>query len=457
MTSAGVRTLPEAALADPLAPSGAVQGPAAIVRDAARDLLRQRRLLREEACRLEAALRDHDWPAVRALMELALLRRPEPPTLRPAAPAAPDAPAQGPGPAAAGVREAARAGGARAPAAPAASAVEGGTELVAGLLRLVLRVCEALPQLTPEDAGFAARFEAIHAMLCAPLSPARLAEVDKLVAMLIEEQLEMHRDLQDARSSLKDMLSLLVERLGAVGTSTSRFQQQVRGYREELGGKPDAAVVLRVVGGLLTDTQQVYDEIQKSQEELAEARRKVESYELRVRSLEHELAQTSRMVQNDPLTHALNRRGLDEVFRIETSRAARYKVPLTVVMIDLDDFKRVNDSLGHAAGDRALVHFVTTAQASLRSTEQIARTGGEEFVVIFPATGTDDAIAAIGRLQRALSRSAFAFEGQNVSMTFSGGAASWREGESLAQILRRADLAMYEAKRAGKDRVVTAA
>jgi len=125
-------------------------------------------------------------------------------------------------------------------------------------------------------------------------------------------------------------------------------------------------------------------------------------------------------------------------------------------MIDLDDFKAINDSLGHAAGDRALIHFVTTAQACLRSTELIARTGGEEFVVVFPATGVTDAVDAIRRLQRELTRSRFQFEDQSLVMTFSGGAAAWRDSESLGQILRRADAAMYDAKNSGKNRVMIA-
>jgi len=153
----------------------------------------------------------------------------------------------------------------------------------------------------------------------------------------------------------------------------------------------------------------------------------------------------------------LNRRGLEDLLRIEMARATRYGAPLSLVMVDLDDFKAINDSLGHAAGDRALVHFVTTAQACLRSTERIARTGGEEFVIAFAATPVEDAADAVRRLQRALAASAFEHEGQSRVLSFSGGATAWLAGEALEQTLRRADAAMYAAKRAGKNRVVIAA
>jgi len=414
--------------AEPLAAASAAAGPAAIVRELARDLMQQRRLLREDAARVEGALRDHDWPAVRAIIERALARHPQilPPHQA-------------------------------APAESRATAPAGQQEILAGLLRLVLRLCDALPKLAVSDSGIDAKLESIRAALAQGLTAESIQGLDARITELIDQQVQLHQNLQEARSSLKDMLTLVVGRLGVVGTSTSRFQERVDGYRGELDGQTDAAAVRRIVGSLLADTQIVSEEIRQSQQELSEARRKVESYEMRVRSLEQELEQTSRMVQNDPLTHALNRRGLDEVFRIEAARASRYKVPLTMVVVDLDDFKLINDSLGHAAGDRALVHFVTTTQACLRSTEYIARTGGEEFVIVFPATSIESAVDAVRRLQRELARSEFPHDGKTIAMTFSGGAAAWHVGESLGQVLQRADAAMYEAKRAGKNRVSTAA
>ncbi len=442
MTPAGPRRGRPSGRSPDLGSGNEMQGPASVVREMARDLLRQKRLSLEEVGHIDVALRGQDWLTVRSYVDVGLARRSDNTAARnkSAGVAADSAVAQSDAP---------------KPKQPQTSASEE-QAITVGLLRLVMRFCDALPKLVISDHSLAERLAPIRLLLGARLSPERLSEAEARIGSLLDQQIEMQRNLEEARSSLKDMLSMIVDRLGSVGNSTARFQQRISGYQQELVGQPDALVVARVVGGLLADTKQVSEEIQKSQQDLAEARRKVESYELRVRSLEHELAQTARMVQNDPLTHALNRRGLDEVFRIEVSRSSRYRVPLTVVMIDLDNFKAINDNLGHAAGDRALVHFVTTAQASLRSTELIARTGGEEFVVVFPATGVADCVDAIRRLQRELARSQFQFEGQFVAMTFSAGAAAWRENESLAQILRRADAAMYEAKHGGKDRIVIA-
>jgi diguanylate cyclase len=201
------------------------------------------------------------------------------------------------------------------------------------------------------------------------------------------------------------------------------------------------------------DTQIVRADIHASRSELVDAQRKVDAYELRVRELEHELTQVSALVQKDPLTQALNRRGLEEAFRIETARATRYESPLVLAMLDVDDFKKLNDSLGHVAGDRALVHLAQVMRATLRPTDLLARLGGEEFAVLFPATELDEAAQATERLQKELVRSNFAFEGQRAAVSFSAGVASWRRAEVLEELIRRADAALYAAKRAGKNRV----
>jgi diguanylate cyclase len=125
-------------------------------------------------------------------------------------------------------------------------------------------------------------------------------------------------------------------------------------------------------------------------------------------------------------------------------------------MLDLDNFKLVNDTLGHVAGDRALIHFVTTIHATLRPTDLTARSGGEEFGVLFPACLLQEGFEAIERLQRELARRPFQFEQGRQVLTFSAGVAQWRPGESLEQLMRRADASLYEAKRAGKNRVIKA-
>lgn len=325
-----------------------------------------------------------------------------------------------------------------------------------GLQRLLALLCDNMKSLTPEEAWLAGQLEPIRALLGGPMRSAALEQAEARLAQIIAQQANARRGLQEAKFALKEMLATLVERIGSMSMSTGRFYEQVGGYQKQLEGASDIATLSAVVQGLLVETQIVRTDIQQSREELAAARRKVATYEARVQQLELELTQVSALVQKDPLTFALNRRGLEEAFRVETARAMRYGAALGFVMLDLDDFKKLNDSLGHLAGDRALIHVASLMQATVRPTDFIARLGGEEFALLLPATEVAEAAEAAERLQRELAKRGFQFEGRTWPLSFSAGAVQWRTGESLEEMIRRADHALYEAKRAGKNRVVRA-
>jgi diguanylate cyclase len=334
--------------------------------------------------------------------------------------------------------------------------IEDEHRIKAGLQRLLGLLCDNMKSLTPDEVWLAGQLEPIRSLLDGPLTPSQLSDAEEKLAHVIERQSAARRSLSDAKLALKEMLSTLVTRIGTMGDSTGRFYEQIGGYQKQMEEATDFNSLSRVVGGLLNDTEAMRGNLQASREELEGARRKVETYETRMRDLERELAQVSSLVQKDPLTQVLNRRGFEEAFRIESARATRYGTPLAVVLIDLDNFKKLNDSLGHLAGDRALVHLVQTIRAALRPTDLLARIGGEEFCVLLPATAAEDAVLAVERCLRMLAANPFRFEEDSRILTFSGGAAGWRSRESLDELIKRADETMYAAKRAGKNRVLKA-
>jgi diguanylate cyclase len=175
----------------------------------------------------------------------------------------------------------------------------------------------------------------------------------------------------------------------------------------------------------------------------------------RVLALEADLRRLSDEVSTDALTQVANRRGLATVFEAESARVERAgpdAAPLAVGLIDIDNFKKLNDSLGHAAGDVALKSLAQRVKASLRPVDHIARFGGEEFVVLLPGTPVDEAQHVLTRLQRSLSASLFMHDGHEVFVTFSAGVTAWRPGEAIEAALERADEGLYEAKRSGKNR-----
>ena len=161
-------------------------------------------------------------------------------------------------------------------------------------------------------------------------------------------------------------------------------------------------------------------------------------------------------MREDQLTGSLNRRGLDDVLEREMARADRRASPLCIAMLDLDDFKKINDKYGHTAGDEALIHLVRVIKETLRSMDVIARFGGEEFLIVLPDTQMEEAIQTITRLQRELTKQIFMHNHTRLLMTFSAGVALRAEKEDQQSMIKRVDAALYAAKRAGKNRVVAA-
>lgn len=166
-------------------------------------------------------------------------------------------------------------------------------------------------------------------------------------------------------------------------------------------------------------------------------------------------ADLDRQARQDPLTGALNRRAFTQDAEREVARARRIGSPLSLLMMDLDHFKQINDELGHAAGDDILRRFVAVAGRELRAEDVFCRFGGEEFVALLPDTAAAQALAAGERL-----RTAFAIEAATVprpapvpfAFTVSIGASQWRPEENLEDTLRRADAALYRAKAQGRNR-----
>lgn len=185
-------------------------------------------------------------------------------------------------------------------------------------------------------------------------------------------------------------------------------------------------------------------------------RRKVRAAESRIRELEAELAHMRELAHEDQLTGSLNRRGLDDVLEREMARAERRRSPLCVALLDLDNFKKLNDAHGHCAGDAALVHLVQVVKAVLRKMDVIARFGGEEFMIVLPDTPLAGGMQTLMRVQTELRKHAFMHGDAPVPLTFSAGVALYEAGEDQAALFARADRALYKAKQDGKNRAVSA-
>jgi two-component system cell cycle response regulator len=165
------------------------------------------------------------------------------------------------------------------------------------------------------------------------------------------------------------------------------------------------------------------------------------------------------LATTDFLTSAYNRRHFMQLAGAELSRAGRYGRPVTLMMLDIDFFKRVNDERGHAAGDEALKAFVNLIRDVLRDQDRLGRMGGEEFAVVLPETAQDAAVVVADRLRSRLAVLEIPVGGGGpLRLTTSIGVAECklRDGEGLEAGLSRADVALYRAKALGRNRVEVA-
>lgn len=209
----------------------------------------------------------------------------------------------------------------------------------------------------------------------------------------------------------------------------------------------EAGPLKRLAAGI----NEMADRIAASQEDLQQ---QVAEATEELRQQKEAAEQVARL---DALTGVASRRAFTERAELEIHRALRYHQPLSVVMIDLDRFKRVNDNYGHAVGDTVLVTFAQAIQGQVREVDMVGRLGGEEFSVLLPGIGAEEAVRVAERMRHAVENRELLVGGQPLRFTASFGVAEFDGIElNLAGLLARADAALYHAKRTGRNKVVFA-
>jgi diguanylate cyclase len=266
----------------------------------------------------------------------------------------------------------------------------------------------------------------------------------------------LKHSLGEAKTTLKDMVSRFIEQLGVMSENTGAYHGKLDDYARVIRETDDIGELNTLLDDLMRDTRQIQIDTERSREGIIAVRVRAETAEQKVRELEAELVHASELVREDQLTGVLNRRGLDEAFERELSRVERNPSPLCAALLDLDNFKRLNDAHGHQTGDRALVHMIEIVKTTVRPHDIVARYGGEEFLILLPDTEIDEAVMVITRLQRNLTTHFFLHNNEKLLITFSGGVAQLNPGEDRESLVERADTALYRAKAAGKNRVVAA-
>lgn len=333
-------------------------------------------------------------------------------------------------------------------------AAEDQVEIKASLLKLLNLMFENIADLGVDDHWLQGQMQALRDASVPPLTLRRLDEVEQLLKDVIAKQKEAKQKTLDAQEEMRTMLAAFVERLSLMSQTTGHFQQKLEESARQIETAKSLADIAPVLKDVVLTTRSIAKDTQSTYEELHSMREQASRTQDEIAKLHRELDRVSLQARHDPLTGALNRRGLEEALEKEISTVRRKETPLSVALLDIDDFKALNDSLGHESGDGALAHLAQVARECMRPQDSLARFGGEEFVVLLPDTSLDNAVEAMRRLQRELTKRFFLAGTEKVLITFSAGVAQLSTEEPAMEAIRRADQAMYLAKRAGKNRVI---
>ena len=325
-----------------------------------------------------------------------------------------------------------------------------------GLLQLLRLLVDNIGELVADDQWLRGQIGVVAKVISGPLDLVAIEEAQRNLRNVIKQQGLLKQSLNATKSTLKEMVSSFIDELGKLSTATGDYHDSIEGLAQQIRQTEDVNQLNVLLEEVLRETRSVQASTLASRKEVLRAREQVHTAELKIKELESQIEQISDKVLHDHLTGTLNRRGLDVAFEREIAVANRHGKPLSIALLDIDNFKELNDKLGHQAGDDALVHLSQVIKETMRPSDSVARYGGEEFIIVLPDSDTAQGVTVITRLQRDLTKTFFLNENGKLLITFSAGIATYQPGDSRAAVIARADRALYQAKRTGKNRVVAA-
>ncbi|MBI5926302.1 MAG: diguanylate cyclase [Aquabacterium sp.] len=330
--------------------------------------------------------------------------------------------------------------------------VEHRHHLIDQLMDLCLSLTDSLTDLSEDDSWVQGQCQAMRHQLDEGLNSRGVRHIQQLLEQTRQKQQELKKEREAARQALKQLIHQMLQEIAELGMTTDRFQNNLGRYADTIGQADSLESLTSVVRELVEESRAVQGVVSQTQARLNDEHARASELSERVRHLEDEIRKLSDEVSTDPLTQIANRRGMMRAFEIEQAKMERDGTTLAVGLLDVDNFKKLNDTLGHQTGDEALKFLSRRVGECLRPIDVVARYGGEEFVVMLPATGLEEAQQVLTRLQRTLSAEFFEHEDKKVFITFSAGVTLYRSGEPIEATLDRSDVALYEAKRTGKNR-----
>ncbi|HET8695009.1 MAG: diguanylate cyclase [Burkholderiales bacterium] len=315
---------------------------------------------------------------------------------------------------------------------------------------------DSLVDLAEEDSWVQGQCASMRHQLNDGLNSRGVRHVQQLLADTRERQHALKLERAAARTALKQLIHQMLQEIAELGSTTDRFQSNLTRYADTIGAADSLESLTGVVREMVEESRAVQAVVSQTQDRLNTEHSRATELTEKVKQLEDEIRRLSDEVSTDPLTQIANRRGMMRAFDTEKARMDRTGGILSIALLDVDNFKKLNDQMGHQTGDEALKFLARRVGELLRPGDVVARYGGEEFVVMLPETNVEDGQQVLTRLQRTLSAEFFTHEDKKVFITFSAGVTTYRADEPIEAALERADIALYEAKRTGKNRTCMA-
>lgn len=339
--------------------------------------------------------------------------------------------------------------GPEAPPSPASTATD--AELGDELAALAVQICESLAGIARAQQWSQTLVDTIRSALTRPLRVEAVNVATRMLRHVYADQ----SDLADSRLASADALNkALLQWRGWIidlDRTAERFAKKLDTHANRVGQCSGVEDARRIVEAVVLETGALRGEIATTRDRFERASTRAEALHERVTQLEARLADASRQMLVDDLTGAFNRRGLERQYgRLERECRLRGR-PLALAMIDIDDFKRLNDELGHQAGDSALRHLCVELREGLGADGLVSRYGGEEFVLLLAGSALDAAAGCLAELQARLTRTPLSIGKDSRVIRFSGGVTVRAATDTLETMLERVDEALYRAKRAGKN------
>ncbi|WP_374567554.1 diguanylate cyclase [Nitrosomonas sp.] len=324
-----------------------------------------------------------------------------------------------------------------------------------GLLRLLTMLMDSTGEILAEDQWIGTRIGQLRETIAKPLNSEVIEQAERYLEEITQRQEIVKSSLNEAKLTLKKMVTSLITNIEELTDTTDGYQEKLGQYVDKISKTDDIKELNQLLAMIMDETRQMQKSTSNYRNDFLAARAEVSLAQSKINQLETELQVMGEKVHEDHLTGILNRRGLDSAFEREAARSSRHQVPLCFALLDIDNFKQLNDTHGHKVGDDALVYLVESVKDTTRPEDVVSRYGGEEFVILLPNTNLEEGVQILSRIRRNLTKKFFLHENKRLLITFSAGVAQFRSGESQESIFKRADEALYRAKKGGKNQILT--